>query len=86
MKILCTENKNLNPIPNNLVRVFVNGDYSYGYWVDEFQLFDMLTPDQKKYYSKKNSVELDVSDEVGKKIIEIGLNPYKTETLTNIKK
>ena len=39
MKILCAENKNLNPVSGNLVRVFVDGDYSYGYWVDEVQLF-----------------------------------------------
>jgi hypothetical protein len=77
MKILCTENKNLNPVSDNLVRVFVDGDYNYGYWVDEAQLFDMLTPDQKNDYVQKSQIELDVANEVAQKIIEIGLNPYK---------
>ena len=77
MKILCTENKNLNPVSGNLVRVFVDGDYSYGYWVDEIQLFDILTPDQKNDYAKKSQIELDVTNEVAQKIIEIGLSPYK---------
>jgi hypothetical protein len=77
MKILCAENKNLNPVSGNLVRVFVDGDYSYGYWVDEVQLFDMLTPDQKNDYAQKSQIELDVTNEIAKQIIEIGLNPYK---------
>ena len=77
MKILCAENKNLNPVSGNLVRVFVDGDYNYGYWVDEAQLFDMLTTDQKNDYVQKSQIELDVANEVAQKIIEIGLNPYK---------
>jgi len=77
MKILYAENKNLNPVSGNLVRVFVDGDYSYGYWVDEIQLFDILTPDQKNDYTKKSQIELDVTNEVAQKIIEIGLSPYK---------
>lgn len=79
MKILCGENKNFNPVPGNLVRVFVDGDYNYGYWVDEVKLFGMLTPDQKNDYTQKSSVELDVTNEIVKEIIEIGLNPYKTK-------
>lgn len=78
-KLYCTENKSCgSPIPNNLVRVFVNKDYNYGYWVDECRLFDLLTKEQKELYSQKEgSVELDVGEEVAKKVIEIGLTPYK---------
>lgn len=77
VKLLVTENKsNGNPTPNNLVRVFVNGDYNYGYWVDESKLFDLLSEDQRTFYATKESPSLDITKEVANEIIRIGLTPY----------
>jgi hypothetical protein len=78
MKILCTENKSSGSLNlgDNLVRVFVNGDYGYGYWVPESQLFNLLSEEQKTLYLE-TSQAIEVTEEVVNKITEIGLSPYK---------
>lgn len=84
MDILITENKStgkLNPV-NNAVRVFIDGDMDYGYWVSEHDLFEMLTEDQRHLYLKGNHANgdvalIDVDVEVARKLIEIGMTPYK---------
>lgn len=49
MDIQVTEHKSvgtLNPL-NTSVRIFVDRDFQYGYFVPEHQLFDLLTDEQK---------------------------------------
>ncbi len=86
MKILITEHKStgeLRPaIVSNAVRVFVENDLHYGYFVDEHQLFEALTEGQRAaYLSAEHEVELDVSIDVAQRLIDIGATPYRKRAL-----
>ncbi len=81
MKIQVTEQKsvgNIEPM-NSLVRVFVNREFHYGYFVREHDLFGLLTPDQQETYLQGDSATLDVSAEVAQKIIDMGHTPYSKQ-------
>lgn len=78
MEVKITEHKSvatLNPL-NTLVRVFVNRDFHYGYFVPEHQLVGLLTDAQTKDYLQGSSACLDVSPEVAQQIIDMGQTPY----------
>ena len=78
MKIHITEHKSqgrLNPV-QTAVRVFVDNDYSYGYFVDEHKLFDLLTPVQRELYLKEADATFDVDPAVAQQLIDIGVTPY----------
>lgn len=75
--ILISENRSKDPVrfARNRVRVFVNKDYSYGLWVDEDQLFELLTVDQKRTYLLEpmgNSLTLSVDSKTARKIVDLG--------------
>ena len=83
MKIQVTENKStgtLNPIETS-VRVFVDNDYNYGYFVPEHTLFGLLTEEQQGVYLASDDVKLDVEIEVAEKIIEAGRTPFAKRKL-----
>lgn len=79
MKIQITENKSVERLASisTSVRVFVDDDLNYGYWVDEHKLFSLLNKNEQIEYLKSADVKLDVNIEVARKIIEIGSTPYK---------
>lgn len=62
---------------NNSVRVFVDNDYSYGYFYPELELFNSLTPEQQKYYLESDSVKLQVPASLAQKIIDEGTSILK---------
>lgn len=65
MKIFVTENKSVKKIVgNSLVRVFIDNDFHYGFFVPELRLFGMLTEEQKVEYLSDATAKLDVSDDV----------------------
>lgn len=78
MKIHITEHKSvekLNSVPTQ-VRVFVNFDFHYGYFVDEHLLFSLLTAEQQNQYLKGPDAQLDVAPEVAQRIIDEGHTIY----------
>ena len=86
VELLVTENRspNLNRITSNTVRVFVDRDYTYGYWIAEDALLSLLTPDQvKQYFSDQSYVggKFLISVDSAKKIIDKGNTPYSKQTL-----
>lgn len=86
IEILVSENKSWDPVRfyGNRVRVFVNRDYSYGVWIDEDHLFDLLDVDQKRQYLADRSPQgltYKVSREVARKIISQGHSPYTKQTI-----
>lgn len=78
MKIEVTENKSRGALApwDSLVRVFVDRDFSYGYFVRERRLFGLLTEAQQGVYLQGDSVSLDVSVEVAQQIVDMGATPY----------
>lgn len=81
-----TENRSRDPVrfARNRVRVFLNKDFSYGFWVDEDRLFDLLTLEQRKDYLTvdiKQSLVFKVSVEVARKIVDFG---YTVESKSRI--
>ena len=78
MKIHFTENKSIGTkvSPYGMVRVFVDNDYNYGYFVHEEDVFGLLTESQKKEYLAGTEARLDVTPEVAQKIIDMGVTPY----------
>lgn len=79
MQIQVTENKSkgaLRPF-GNTVRVFVNRDFHYGYFVDEKLVVDLLTPEQQTDYLGSDKYIFDVSIEAAQKIIDSGATIYE---------
>lgn len=54
------------------VRVFVDKDYHYGYFVDEHKVFELLTPEQQAAYLAGDEAKLDVAPAVAQKIVSLG--------------
>lgn len=80
MKIHVTEHKSTGALRSisHPVRVFVNFDYHYGYWVDEHELVALLdAPQQATYLAAPGDIELDVSTDIAQRIIDTGNTPYK---------
>lgn len=83
MKIQVTEHKSvgrLNPV-ESMVRVFVDNDFSYGYFVPEHALYELLTEEQQVAYLASSDAHLDVPIEVAEKIVEIGHTPFAKRRL-----
>lgn len=78
MDLKVTEHKHTGSMPlyKNLVRVFVDKDYDYGYFVDEHDLFALLSEEQQKIYLAKSYVQFDITPEVAQQIIDMGHTPY----------
>lgn len=86
IKIKVTEGKSVGALPHPLhirtVRVFVNQDYTYGVFVNERSLLEMLTGEQvSEYLNAGDSVDLDVSRDVAQAILNIGASPYTKQVL-----
>lgn len=79
LQILITEFKSHGTLsPSNTVRVFVDRDYHYGYWVPEDVLYALLTTEQQaEYLGTRRDVTLRVSRDVAQRIINAGETPYK---------
>ncbi len=78
VSLLVTEHKSmnsLNPVSTS-VRVFVDNDLHYGYFVDEHKLFGMLSAEQQERYLESADCKLEVSRELAQAIIDIGATPY----------
>lgn len=79
--LLVTENRTQNPnrFSYNTVRIFVDGDYTYGYWVSEKEIYDSLNEVQKKQYLTDNSYaggKFEVDKATAQHLIDIGQTPY----------
>jgi len=83
MEIHITEHKSKGALklPDYAVRVFVDRDYGYGYFVYEHALFEMLSAEQQAQYLASDDVKLDVAVDVAQRIIDIGQTPYKKRVL-----
>ena len=82
MKVEVTENKSVDSLDslNKLVRVFLNRDYKYGYFIREHELFQMLTPEQQISYLQGTSATLEVSGEIAQQIVKRGHSPFKNQS------
>jgi len=83
MEIHVTEHKSRGAlkVPDYAVRVFIDRDYGYGYFVSEHALFEMLTDAQQAQYLATDDVKLDVPISVAQRIIAIGQTPYTKRKL-----
>lgn len=86
IKLLVTENR--SPIKgrtaNNVVRIFVDGDYGYGLWINENVLYDLLTPEQQKQYTEEHTfagAQFEVSFEIAQQLIDKGRTPFNKQKL-----
>mgnify|MGYP007069475430 CR=1 FL=1 len=71
------ENRN-----RNTVRVFLQRNYNYGYWIREDVLFNLLTAPQKNsYINNISSGYFDISFEVASEILKLGNTPYTKQKL-----
>ncbi|MOA64266.1 hypothetical protein D3C78_1902600 [compost metagenome] len=61
------------------MRVFVNRDFDYGYFIDESVLFGLLTPEQQAAYLATEDVLLEVEPDIAQKVIDMGKTVYKTK-------
>lgn len=79
MKIKVTEHKSVGSLnmQNNSVRVFVDGDYDYGYFVPELDLFKLLDVEQMESYLGGTAADLDVTPEIAQTIIDISYTPHQ---------
>jgi hypothetical protein len=57
--IQITEGRSAGKLRDNLknsVRVFIRGEHSYGYWMDESRLYDLLDKEQKTQYFQHDPI------------------------------
>lgn len=83
MELCITEHKSvdtLNPW-NDMVRVFVDGDFNYGYFVRVPRLFELLTAEQQVTYLQGRTAKLDVSIAVAQAVVDMGATPFKKPVL-----
>lgn len=79
-----TENKSIGELALgglNVVRVFVDGDYEYGYWLREHKIFSMLDAAQQQAYLAGPEAKLEVSRDIAQRIIDMGTTPYAKRQL-----
>lgn len=88
MEIQVTENKsNANRMltPWNMVRVFVDRDFSYGYWVNEHAfLTEILKLDQdglNEYFSASDTYVVEVDVHTAQRVIDVGATPFNKPVL-----
>lgn len=82
MHIHVTEHKSVSRLDSDhTVRVFVNRDYHYGYWVSEHLLFSLLTPEQQEGYLQCGEFKCEVPTEIAQRIIEDGQTPFQKQVL-----
>lgn len=82
-KVQVTESKSvgtLNPL-NHCVRVFVDNDMRYGYWVPENTVVDQLTSAQLEDYLKSGTFTCLMSKESAQRLIDEGSTIYSKVTL-----
>lgn len=86
MQLLVTEGRSVDQerFSHNMVRVFVNNDLSYGYWVEEEFLFSLLSQEQQEQYLSDQSYSggfFDIGTDVARKIVEAGITPFSKQTI-----
>lgn len=84
MQIHVTEHKSVGRIrPGNCVRVFVDRDYHYGYFIDEQELCSKLSQEQRIHYlATDGEVKFEVPEVAAQAIINRGFGPYMKANLT----
>lgn len=78
-ELYVTENKTIKPLHFNCVRVFLDQNYDYGYFINELRLFNLLTSEQQVKYCTNNSYEnthFFVTVDIANKIVENGSTIY----------
>lgn len=82
--VLFSEHKSkgaLNPVGGS-VRVFIDNDYHYGYWVPETFVFTLLTPEQQAEYLAENfQYRCELPTNMAQALIDNGDTPYYKPTL-----
>jgi hypothetical protein len=81
-KIQITEGRSGNKELNHIVRVFVNKDWGYGYWVPETLVFSKLNDMQKEVYMEgdcRQQFEIPIED--AQHLIDRGCTPYEKQKL-----
>jgi hypothetical protein len=79
VKIKCTEGKSVGGrrSAGNMVRVFVDNDFHYGYWVVEEQLLALLDVEVQAAYLRADAdFTVDVEPSVAQKVVDMGMTPY----------
>jgi hypothetical protein len=86
IELLVTENRSNDAkwFHNTVVRIFIDRDYSYGFWINEDVLYNLLTPEQQKQYLEDQSYsggQFDVTFEVAQELIDKGNTPFNKQKL-----
>lgn len=83
MQVYVTENKSVDQLTDlcNTVRVFVNRDFGYGYWINEIQLLEILNLGDLSVYLPGREYLTDVPVEIAQRIVDAGATPYAKPVL-----
>lgn len=79
IKLKVSENKSstlheVNAINRNRVRIFLNKDYHYGYFVPECFVFQALTPEDQNHYIEKD--DFLITPMAANILLVLGSTPY----------
>jgi hypothetical protein len=83
MQVYVTENKSVGHLQPAFVtvRVFVDRDFGYGYWINERQLLDILGITDPDEYLTEGQYIADVDVHTAQRIINCGVSPYSKRVL-----
>lgn len=86
VELLVTENRttNVNRFSSNMVRIFVDRNYDYGYWINEAIVYNAFSPEQQKQYLETDIYHFDIDIETAQKLIDLGMTPYNKQILLRI--
>lgn len=88
MEVRVSENKsdaNCMLTPWNMVRVFVDRDFAYGYWINEVALTkEILKLDDAgmaEYFNAGDTYTADVDVDTAQRVIDLGATPFTKRVL-----
>jgi hypothetical protein len=83
MQVYVTENKSVGHLQPAFVtvRVFVDRDFGYGYWINERQLLDILSITDPDEYLTEDQYTTDVDAHTAQRIIDCGVSPFRKQVL-----
>lgn len=70
-----SKTNHLDIVPNSVVRIFVNKDYTYGYFIPETKVFDLLDKEDREQYFTKDTFF--ITKEQANHLIAQGMTPYQ---------
>ena len=80
---MISENQTYCNNPLNVVRIFLDHDYSYGLWINEHFLYCHLDREQQKLYTNRND-EFEIDIDIARVLLKEGKTGINRVSVTSV--